>query len=246
MVIVRAPGARLRNNSACCATSRAPRVSLLSSGRARPNAATQPGIHRRSGPLLRALRDAAPTDPELANLWREMESWRLYGQGRFAGQLAERGHLRDGLSVEEARDIVFTLCSPSVYDILVVERGLDAGWLPRLAGVHVYRLAARLPAGLGRPTHLTQRQERFPRHFEAIVAPAFARDIRAADANRRDRNTRPRGPRPRAASYLAGGPRGRRDSRSARRALGSTGPGRLAVPSPNATRYSTTINCSPS
>lgn len=86
-------------------------------------AATQPGIHRRSGPLLRALRDAAPTDPELANLWREMETWRLNGQGRFAGQLAERGHLREGLSVEEARDVVFTLCSLSVHDTLVVERG---------------------------------------------------------------------------------------------------------------------------
>jgi AcrR family transcriptional regulator len=86
-------------------------------------AATQPGIHRRSGPLLRALRDAAPTDPELANLWREMESWRLNGQGRFAGQLAERGHLRDGLSVDEARDIVFALCSLSLYDTLAIERG---------------------------------------------------------------------------------------------------------------------------
>jgi AcrR family transcriptional regulator len=86
-------------------------------------AATQPGIHRRSGPLLRALRDAAPTDPELANLWRQMESWRLKGQGRFAGHLAEGGHLRDGLSVEEARDIVFALCSLSVYDTLVIERG---------------------------------------------------------------------------------------------------------------------------
>lgn len=86
-------------------------------------AATQPGIHRRSGPLLRALRDAAPTDPELANLWRKMEKWRLNGQGRFAGQLAERGHLREGLSVDQARDVVFTLCSLSVYEILVIERG---------------------------------------------------------------------------------------------------------------------------
>jgi AcrR family transcriptional regulator len=86
-------------------------------------AATQPGIHRRSGPLLRALRDAAPTDADLANLWREMETWRLNGQGRFAGKLAEGGHLRDGLSVEAARDIVFTLCSLSIYDTLVIDRG---------------------------------------------------------------------------------------------------------------------------
>ena len=86
-------------------------------------AATQPGIHRRSGPLLRALRDAAGTDAELAGLWREMESWRLNGQGRFVGQLAEHAGLRHGLSVEDGRDIVFALCSLSVHDILVIERG---------------------------------------------------------------------------------------------------------------------------
>ena len=69
-------------------------------------AATQPGIHRRAGPLLRALRDAAETDKELRKLWDEMEAWRLDGQGRMAGMLAERGALRDGLSVEAARDVV--------------------------------------------------------------------------------------------------------------------------------------------
>ncbi len=86
-------------------------------------AATQPGIHRRAGPLLRALRDAAGTDRELRKLWDEMEAWRLEGQGRMAGMLAERGVLRRGLSVEEARDVVWTLCSLAVHDLLVLERG---------------------------------------------------------------------------------------------------------------------------
>jgi TetR/AcrR family transcriptional regulator, regulator of autoinduction and epiphytic fitness len=86
-------------------------------------AATQPGIHRRAGPLLRALRDAAGTDKELRKLWDEMEAWRLDGQGRMAGMLAERGALRRGLSVEDARDVVWTLCSLAVHDLLVLERG---------------------------------------------------------------------------------------------------------------------------
>ena len=86
-------------------------------------AATQPGIHRRAGPLLRALRDAAGTDSELRSLWNEMEAWRLEGQGRLAGLLGERGALRPGLSVEEARDVVWTLCSLAVHDLLVIERG---------------------------------------------------------------------------------------------------------------------------
>ena len=54
-------------------------------------AATQPGIHRRSGPLLRALAGAAAADPDLRILWDEMEAWRLQGQGRFVTLLAERG-----------------------------------------------------------------------------------------------------------------------------------------------------------
>lgn len=86
-------------------------------------AATQPGIHRRAGPLLRALRDAAGTDKELRKLWDEMEAWRLDGQGRLAGMLAERGTLRHGLSVEAARDVIWTLCSLAVHDLLVLERG---------------------------------------------------------------------------------------------------------------------------
>ncbi len=93
-------------------------------------AATQPGIHRRAGPLLRALRDAAGVDVELKRLWDEMETWRLEGQGRFVARLAERGALRPGLSFEVARDIVWTLSSLAVYDLLVLERG----WTPEVYG----------------------------------------------------------------------------------------------------------------
>ena len=85
--------------------------------------ATQPGIHRRAGPLLRALLGAVGTDPELKALWDEMEAWRLEGQGRFVKMLADRHVLREGLTFETARDVVWTLCSLAVYDLLVVARG---------------------------------------------------------------------------------------------------------------------------
>jgi AcrR family transcriptional regulator len=85
-------------------------------------AATQPGIHRRAGPLLRALRDARGLDPELARIWDEMEAWRRDAQGRFAEMLASRGALRPGLSTASAGDIVWTLCSLAVHDLLVLER----------------------------------------------------------------------------------------------------------------------------
>ena len=86
-------------------------------------AATQPGIHRRAGPLLRALRDARAADPELARLWAEMEAWRHDGQGRFVALLAERGALRPGLDAAEATDVLWTLCSLAVYDLLTTDRG---------------------------------------------------------------------------------------------------------------------------
>jgi AcrR family transcriptional regulator len=85
--------------------------------------ATQPGIHRRAGPLLRALRDARAHDRELARLWDELEASRLEGQGRFAAMLASRGVLRAGLSREAATDVIWTLCSLAVYDLLVGSRG---------------------------------------------------------------------------------------------------------------------------
>jgi AcrR family transcriptional regulator len=86
-------------------------------------AATQPGIHRRSGPLLRTLIGATAIDSELRTLWSEIEASRHAGQGRLASRLAERGALRPGLSVEEARDLIWTYCSLAVFDLLVVGRG---------------------------------------------------------------------------------------------------------------------------
>lgn len=89
-------------------------------------AATQPGIHRRAGPLLRALRDAKASDPELSQLWGELEAWRRDGQGRFVEYLEQLGVLRRDRTTAEASDIVWTLTSLAVYDQLVVDRGWTA------------------------------------------------------------------------------------------------------------------------
>ena len=89
-------------------------------------AATQPGIHRRSGQLLRALAAAAGSDADLLALWETIERGRLKGQERFVQMLADRGALRPGLSVDHGRDGLWTLTSLAVYDMLVVTRG----WSP--------------------------------------------------------------------------------------------------------------------
>jgi AcrR family transcriptional regulator len=88
-------------------------------------AATQPGIHRRAGPLLRALRDARGSDPELGRLWNELEARRLDGQGRFVRMLADQRALKADLAVDTGIDLIWTLCSLAVYDMLVLGRGWD-------------------------------------------------------------------------------------------------------------------------
>jgi len=89
--------------------------------------ATQPAIHTRIGPLMRVLTGAAASDAELAGVQQEMEDFRLAGLGRFAALLADRGALRPDLSVNHARDIIWTLCSHATYDQLVNQRG----WTPQ-------------------------------------------------------------------------------------------------------------------
>ena len=87
------------------------------------HAATQPGIHARTGPYNRVLMEAASADPDLADVWRRLESQRLAGMRRLAQRLHDLGALRPGLSIEKASDILWTINSHGVYDLLVVQRG---------------------------------------------------------------------------------------------------------------------------
>lgn len=90
-------------------------------------AATQPGIHARMGPLLRVLKTAATLDDALTDVWAELEDQRLTGMQRFAQLLVDRGALRSGMSVEQARDLLWALNSHELHEKLVVQRG----WTPR-------------------------------------------------------------------------------------------------------------------
>jgi len=90
------------------------------------HAATQPGIHARSGPLYRLLMEAVAADPEVADVWNQLEAQRLTGMRRIAEQLKNGGGIRQELSVEEAGDILWTVNSLAVYNLLVLQRA----WSP--------------------------------------------------------------------------------------------------------------------
>jgi AcrR family transcriptional regulator len=90
------------------------------------HSATQPGIHARSGPLLRALREAAAADESLHQVHERLEEQRLNGMYQYAQDLVETGQTRKGLSQDEIRDVLWTITSIEVHDRLVIQRRWSA------------------------------------------------------------------------------------------------------------------------
>jgi AcrR family transcriptional regulator len=84
-------------------------------------------IGERVGPMLAKLLAAARGgDPELTQFRTTINSERLIGADVMVSQLASTGGLRTDLDPDRARDIVWTLISPEVYELLVHDRG----WSP--------------------------------------------------------------------------------------------------------------------
>ncbi len=77
----------------------------------------------RLGPLLAVLLGARASDPDLDTFARTTANERLAGTTALVGHLADTGALRPGLDPERARDLLWALISPELYQLLVVERG---------------------------------------------------------------------------------------------------------------------------
>jgi AcrR family transcriptional regulator len=80
------------------------------------------GMLPRTAPIQLLIRQAAG-DPAIAELWQQIRFGRLMGMTDFATNLAEAGCLRDGVTLEDARDVLWTYSSPELYELLVLERG---------------------------------------------------------------------------------------------------------------------------
>ena len=90
-------------------------------------------VNPRLAPLIRVLQEAAPGDLDTAGALESLNANRLEGMSEFAGLLHDRGALRPGISKAEARDVLWTLNSPELYQLLVLERG----WSVRRYGTWV-------------------------------------------------------------------------------------------------------------
>jgi AcrR family transcriptional regulator len=82
-------------------------------------------IAPRASPILLLLRDAAGTDPELDVLLGEMDGDRLRRMTDNAGRMQAPGHLRSGITVAIAADVMWTYSSPELYELLVLRRGMS-------------------------------------------------------------------------------------------------------------------------
>lgn len=92
----------------------------------------------RTAPIQVLLRESG--DPQLAAVWAGVKAGRLAGMENLARNLADGGHLREGLDVASARDILWMLSSPELYLLMVGERE----WMPERYGELLAEQAAAL------------------------------------------------------------------------------------------------------
>lgn len=79
----------------------------------------------RTGPIQLAVNAAAATDPAAAEVLEQLAQERLIGMTGFAHHLKATKSLRKGVSVEEARDVLWAYLAVEPWDLLVNQRGWD-------------------------------------------------------------------------------------------------------------------------
>ncbi len=87
-------------------------------------------IAPRVAPVLLLIRAAAATDPEVNALLEEMDGDRLRRMTDNARRLRDAGHLRAGITLSNAADVLWTYSAPELYELLVTRRG----WPPKRFG----------------------------------------------------------------------------------------------------------------
>src|SRR4029078_1118344 len=76
----------------------------------------------RVAPVLLLVRQAAASDPELARLQAEMDAARLTRMTHTPRTLLDGKHLRSGITLDAATDVLWTYSSPELYELLVIRR----------------------------------------------------------------------------------------------------------------------------
>ena len=94
-------------------------------------------------PIERLVRAAAASDPDMAALLKANNDVRERRACHHARFLKQRGYLREGVTLAQTTDILWTCTSDELYDLLVTQRGWS---LPRFARwLADYMIATLLP-----------------------------------------------------------------------------------------------------
>ena len=102
---------------------RAIRAEPDAAGKLRIYAAALAAIQQRLAPIFRVLQAAAPLEPELDKLWREISRRRAQNMLLLAQDLAATGQVRPDLSVARIADILWSMTAPEYFLLLVGQRG---------------------------------------------------------------------------------------------------------------------------
>jgi AcrR family transcriptional regulator len=94
-----------------------------------------------TAPIVLLIRSAAGTDPAMADLLTEVDDQRLRRMEANARTLHDRGDLREGMTLDHARDVLWTMSSPELYELLVLRRGWS---LDRFAAFQAEQMIAAL------------------------------------------------------------------------------------------------------
>ena len=118
----------------------------------RLNARNSRRVKERAGELLRVIRDGAPADPDIAELWARIQEEFHANQAAVVQRLQRLGALRKGVTVAAGADILWTLNHPDVWHLLVGARGWSASryerWFAEASCSQL--IAAASPAAAGR------------------------------------------------------------------------------------------------
>jgi TetR/AcrR family transcriptional regulator, regulator of autoinduction and epiphytic fitness len=81
-------------------------------------------IMERAAPIFEIMRIAAKTEPDIANMLQHILKERRQNMELAIERVVANGSLRDGLTNAKAADILWTLTSAEVFNLLIV----DLGW----------------------------------------------------------------------------------------------------------------------
>ena len=79
-------------------------------------------VLERVAPVFAIMRVAAKTEPDIAELLKNLLAERLHNLTVVAQRLATQQALREGMNVEQAADIIWAITSPEVFSLLAVDR----------------------------------------------------------------------------------------------------------------------------